>query len=66
LDAYDNEWQAARNGVAKERGPSTTGGEETITDQLQQRDRHALIALLEGVPPVILSHCLQAHKPKRS
>jgi hypothetical protein len=54
LDAYENDWQAARQEVLTERGPAVLNGEQSIPERLQSLDRDALLQLLERVPGVIL------------
>jgi hypothetical protein len=54
LDAYENDWQSARNEVLSERGTIGLNGERDIGKQLQTLDRDALLRVLERVPGFVL------------
>jgi hypothetical protein len=54
LDAYENDWQSARNEVLSERGTIGLNGERHIGEQLRTLDRDALLQLLERVPSFVV------------
>ena len=54
LDAYENDWQTARQEVLTERGTVGLNDEQDIAERLQNLDRDALLQVLERVPGVIL------------
>ncbi len=54
LDAYEGEWQTARQEVLTERGRVGLNEEQGIVEQLEALDRDELLRLLEKVPGVVI------------